>query len=64
MTNSEFANISRLRTIQTRSNSPENFDGALGGEGEDPHGGFNSYWPMPFRESARPTIENLATTVA
>jgi hypothetical protein len=25
----------------------------------NPHGGFNSYWPMPFAESARLTIENL-----
>ena len=160
MTNSELVNISRLRTIQTRSISPENFDGALGGGGRavkgtgeecardlgpgwkispsvdiapgetfefasinepgrithvwlttrtdnwrslllraywdgaeepaievpigdffcngwcvfaqvnsqaiasNPHGGFNSYWPMPFRESARLTIENLATTEA
>jgi hypothetical protein len=24
----------------------------------NPHGGFNSYWPMPFRDSARLTIEN------
>ena len=160
MTNSELANISRLRTIRTRSISPENFDGALGGGGRavegtgaecardlgpgwkispsvdiapgetfefasidepgrithlwltthtdnwrslllraywdgaeepaievpigdffcngwcvfaqvnsqaiasNPHGGFNSYWPMPFRESARLTIENLATTEA
>lgn len=24
----------------------------------NPTGGFNSYWPMPFRESARVTIEN------
>ncbi len=26
----------------------------------NPHGGFNSYWEMPFRASARLTIENLA----
>jgi hypothetical protein len=26
----------------------------------NPHGGFNSYWPMPFREGARLTIENTA----
>ena len=25
----------------------------------NPHGGFNSYWPMPFPGSARLTIENL-----
>ncbi len=25
----------------------------------NPRGGFNSYWPMPFRQSARITIENL-----
>lgn len=25
----------------------------------NPLGGFNSYWPMPFRESARITVENL-----
>jgi hypothetical protein len=25
----------------------------------NPHGGFNSYWEMPFREAARITIENL-----
>jgi len=24
----------------------------------NPNGGFNSYWPMPFRKSARITIEN------
>src|SRR5665648_50555 len=63
-TNSELTSISRLRTIQTRSEGPESFDGASGGEGKNPHGGFNSYWPKPFRESAYPTIENLATTVA
>jgi hypothetical protein len=27
----------------------------------NPHGGFNSYWPMPFRTGARLTLENLAT---
>jgi hypothetical protein len=27
----------------------------------NPHGGFNSYWPMPFQESARLTVENLST---
>lgn len=26
----------------------------------NPHGGFNSYWPMPFSRSARMTLENLA----
>ncbi len=26
----------------------------------NPNGGFNSYWPMPFRQGARLTIENLA----
>jgi hypothetical protein len=30
----------------------------------NPHGGFNSYWPMPFGGSARLTIENLATEAA
>ena len=25
----------------------------------NPNGGFNSYWPMPFRSSARITVENL-----
>lgn len=24
------------------------------------HGGFNSYWPMPFREGARLTVENTS----
>jgi hypothetical protein len=28
------------------------------------HGGFNSYWPMPFQKSARLTVENLADTTA
>jgi hypothetical protein len=27
----------------------------------NPHGGFNSYWPMPFRTAARVTIENTST---
>src|SRR5690606_219886 len=27
----------------------------------NPHGGFNSYWPMPFRSGARLTIENTST---
>jgi hypothetical protein len=26
----------------------------------NPHGGFNSYWEMPFRQAAQVTIENLA----
>ncbi|WP_020523781.1 glycoside hydrolase family 172 protein [Catelliglobosispora koreensis] len=26
----------------------------------NPHGGFNSYWPMPFAGAARLTIENLS----
>src|SRR5207248_1373070 len=26
----------------------------------NPHGGFNSYWEMPFRQRARLTLENLA----
>lgn len=26
----------------------------------NPAGGFNSYWPMPFRKSARITVENLS----
>lgn len=26
----------------------------------NPHGGFNSYWPMPFQGSARLTLENLS----
>ncbi|WP_265444435.1 glycoside hydrolase family 172 protein [Flexivirga meconopsidis] len=26
----------------------------------NPHGGFNSYWPMPFSDRARLTVENLA----
>ena len=25
----------------------------------NPHGGFNSYWPMPYRSGARLTVENL-----
>jgi len=25
----------------------------------NPNGGFNSYWPMPFRSAARITVENL-----
>lgn len=25
----------------------------------NPHGGFNSYWPMPFPAAARVTVENL-----
>ena len=27
----------------------------------NPSGGFNAYWPMPFRKSARITIENQST---
>ncbi len=30
----------------------------------NPNGGFNCYWPMPFREGARLTIENLADHTA
>ena len=30
----------------------------------NPHGGFNSYWPMPFRSGARITLENLGPGVA
>ena len=30
----------------------------------NPHGGFNSYWPMPFREGARLTLENTSDTDA
>jgi hypothetical protein len=30
----------------------------------NPHGGFNSYWPMPFRSGARLTLENLSTVDA
>ncbi|SEN80524.1 Protein of unknown function [Actinacidiphila rubida] len=26
----------------------------------NPYGGFNSYWPMPFRQAARLTLENLS----
>ena len=26
----------------------------------NPHGGFNSYWPMPFREGAHLTVENTS----
>jgi hypothetical protein len=26
----------------------------------NPHGGFNSYWPMPFQAGARLTLENLS----
>jgi hypothetical protein len=25
----------------------------------NPHGGFNSYWPMPFKRSAQLTVENI-----
>jgi len=30
----------------------------------NPHGGMNSYWPMPFRSAARLTLENLAPNPA
>jgi hypothetical protein len=30
----------------------------------NPHGGFNSYWPMPFRTGARLTVENLGEVPA
>lgn len=30
----------------------------------NPHGGFNSYWPMPFKKGARLTIENTSDTDA
>ncbi|WP_194923693.1 glycoside hydrolase family 172 protein [Catenulispora pinisilvae] len=30
----------------------------------NPHGGFNSYWPMPFSRSARLTLENLSDEAA
>jgi hypothetical protein len=30
----------------------------------NPHGGFNSYWPMPFPAEARLTLENLAPAPA
>lgn len=30
----------------------------------NPYGGFNSYWPMPFRRSARVTLENLGDSRA
>ncbi|MFC0674888.1 glycoside hydrolase family 172 protein [Brachybacterium hainanense] len=30
----------------------------------NPHGGLNSYWPMPFREGARLTLENTADSPA
>jgi hypothetical protein len=30
----------------------------------NPHGGFNSYWPMPFQTGARLTIENTSTVDA
>ena len=29
-----------------------------------PHGGMNSYWPMPFREGARITLENIGHETA
>jgi hypothetical protein len=30
----------------------------------NPHGGFNSYWPMPFRQSARLVVENVGLAEA
>lgn len=30
----------------------------------NPHGGFNCYWPMPFRTGARITLENLGEEAA
>ncbi len=30
----------------------------------NPHGGMNSYWPMPFRTAARITLENRSDKVA
>ncbi len=30
----------------------------------NPHGGFNSYWPMPFRSGCRLTVENLVERAA
>jgi len=30
----------------------------------NPHGGFNCYWPMPFRSGCRLTIENLVDKAA
>jgi hypothetical protein len=30
----------------------------------NPHGGFNSYWPMPFAGAARLTLENVGPTPA
>ncbi|MDO5661436.1 MAG: DUF2961 domain-containing protein [Brachybacterium sp.] len=30
----------------------------------NPHGGFNSYWPMPFRDGARLTLENTSGATA
>ena len=30
----------------------------------NPYGGFNSYWPMPFHESAALTLENLGSIAA
>jgi len=46
-------NLSRLSNAKSRSISAENFSGEKG------KGGMNSYWEMPFRKSARLTIENL-----
>ncbi|MDR1825563.1 MAG: DUF2961 domain-containing protein [Bifidobacteriaceae bacterium] len=30
----------------------------------NPNGGFNSYWPMPFRQAARVTVENIGANTA
>jgi hypothetical protein len=30
----------------------------------NPHGGFNSYWPMPFQRSARLTVQNIGAEPA
>jgi hypothetical protein len=30
----------------------------------NPHGGFNSYWAMPFQRAARMTLENVGTEAA
>ena len=38
MTTPELSGISRLRTVQTRSISPENFDGSVGGGGRATEG--------------------------
>ena len=38
MTLADFGGVSRLRTVQTRSISPENFDGSVGGGGRATEG--------------------------